>query len=252
MSLLKEGELILLLSKNSSYLIEARKGKLQTKDGIFDLNEILNKKIGDKIKTHLKKEFQIVKPNLIDILERKAERGPQIIMPKDAALILACTGITQGSFVVDVGTGSGFLAIFLANYVKPGKVVTYEKNKKMIKIAEKNIRLSGLSSFIKIKNKDASKGISERNVDLLSIDIKNPEKVVEHAYKALKVGGWLAVYSPTIEEVIKVNKKIKRLKFSYIKTVENIVREWQSKKFTRPKTMGLMHTGFITFARKVG
>ncbi|MEM5772861.1 MAG: tRNA (adenine-N1)-methyltransferase [Candidatus Aenigmatarchaeota archaeon] len=249
---MQEGELILLLSKDSSYLVEARKGKLQTKDGIFDLNEILKKKFGDKIKTHLKKEFKIVKPSLTDILEKRAKRGPQIIMPKDAALILAYTGISPGSFVVDIGTGSGFLAIFLANYIKPGKVVSYEKDRKMIKIARGNVKLFGLSDFIKIKNKDATSGISEKKVDLVTVDIQNPENVVKYAYKALKEGGWLVVYSPTIEEVIKVSKEIRKLNFSYIKTVENIVREWQTERTTRPKTMGIMHTGFITFARKVG
>lgn len=251
MSFLKEGELILLISKDSSYLVEVRKGKLQTKDGIFDLNEILKKREGDEIETHLGKKFQILYPSLIDIFEKKAERGPQIIMPKDAALILAYTGITQGSFVVDIGTGSGFLAIFLASYVKPGKVVTYEKDERMLKIAKKNVKLFGLSNFIKIKNEDASKGISEKNADLVTIDVKNPEKIVKHAYKALKKGGWLVVYSPTIEEVIEVNKEIRKLNFSYIKTVENIVREWQTEMTTRPKTMGIMHTGFLTFARKV-
>ncbi|MEM5829210.1 MAG: tRNA (adenine-N1)-methyltransferase [Candidatus Aenigmatarchaeota archaeon] len=248
---MKEGELVLLLSKNSSYLVEVGKGRFSTKDGIFDLNEILKKKIGDKIETHLKKEFRIVKPNLIDFLEKKAERGPQIIMPKDAASILALTGIEPGSFVVDVGTGSGFLAIFLANYIKPGKIVSYEKDERMVKIAKKNVESFGLSKFIRIKNKDASKGISEKNVDLVTVDIKNPEKIVKHAYKALKVGGWLAVYSPTVEEMIAATKKIRELNFSYIKTVENIVREWQTERTTRPKTMGVMHTGFITFARKI-
>ena len=242
--------MVLLLSKDSSYLVELKKGKLHTKDGIFDLEEILNKNFGDKIKTHLKKEFTIVKPNLVDILG-KVRRGPQIVMPKDAALILAYTGISQRSFVVDVGTGSGFLAIFLANYIKPGKLVSYEKDKRMAKIAEENIRLSGLSKFIEIKNKDATKGISEKNVDLVTVDIQNPEKVVKQAYKALKLGGWLVVYSPTIEEVIAVVREIKKLNFSYIKTVENIVREWQSERTTRPKTLGLLHTGFLTFARKV-
>ena len=240
-----------MLSKDSSYLVELKKGKLHTKDGIFDLEEILNKNFGDKIKTHLKKEFTIVKPNLVDILG-KVRRGPQIVMPKDAALILAYTGISQRSFVVDVGTGSGFLAIFLANYIKPGKLVSYEKDKRMAKIAEENIRLSGLSKFIEIKNKDATKGISEKNVDLVTVDIQNPEKVVKQAYKALKLGGWLVVYSPTIEEVIAVVREIKKLNFSYIKTVENIVREWKTERTTRPKTMGIMHTGFLTFARKVG
>ena len=249
---MKKDELVLLVSKENSYLIELKGGKLHTRDGIFNLDEVLKKKFGDDIKTHLNKKFKIAKPNIADILEKKAKRLPQIIMPKDAALILAYTGISQGSLVIDVGTGSGYLSVFLANYVKPGKIVTYEKDKKISNVAKENIKLSGLSSFIKMRNKDATKGISERNADLVTVDIQNPEKVVNHAYRALRVGGHLVVYSPTMEEVMAVSKEVRKLNFSYINTVENIVREWQTERTTRPKTMGLMHTGFITFARKVG
>lgn len=248
---MKNGELVLLVSKDRSYLIKLKKGKLHTENGIFDLDKILRKKFGDEVQTHLKKKFKLVKPTIIDVLKRGTKRLPQIITPKDAALILAYTGISQGNFVVDVGTGSGFLAIFLANYIKPGRVVTYDNDKKMVKVAKGNVELSGLSKFIKIKNKDATKGVSERNVDLVTVDIQHPEKVVKHAYSSLKAGGYLVIYSPTIDEVMAVTKEIRKLDFSYINTVENIVREWQTERTTRPKTMGLMHTGFITFARKI-
>jgi tRNA (adenine57-N1/adenine58-N1)-methyltransferase len=248
---LKRKELVLLLSRDSSYLTEVRKDKLHTQDGIFDLGKLRNKKFGDKIKTHLKKEFSLVKPNLKDILEKKIKRLPQIIMPKDLGLILAYTGIEQGSLVVDAGTGSGFLAIFLANYIKPGKVVTYEKSKRFAKIAKENIKTSGLSKFIKLKQKDIKKSISEKNPDLITLDMKGTEKIIKHAYKALKSGGWLVVYSPHIEQVISVCKEIKKKNFCDVKTIENIVREWQVEKITRPKTLGLIHTGFLTFARKV-
>jgi tRNA (adenine57-N1/adenine58-N1)-methyltransferase len=75
--------------------------------------------------------------------------------------------------------------------------------------------------------------------------------VVKHAYKALKPGGYLVVYSPHIEQVISVSREIEKKDFCDLKTVENIVREWQIEKITRPKTTGIMHTGFLTFARKV-
>lgn len=247
---MKKGKLVLLLSKESSYLTEVRKGKIHTKDGIFDLDNLSKKKFGGEIKTHLNKKFSIVKPNIKDILEEKVKRMPQIIMLKDAALILAYTGIEPGSLVVDAGTGSGFLSVFLANYIKPGKVVTYEKNRRFFKVAKENIKLSGLKN-IKLKQKDITKGIDEGSVDLVTLDMKNAEKVVKHAYKALKSGGYLVVYSPYIEQVTSVVKEIKRKNFCNIKTVENIVREWQIEKYTRPKTIGLVHTGWLTFARKV-
>jgi tRNA (adenine57-N1/adenine58-N1)-methyltransferase len=248
--ILKKGEIILLLSKKNSYLIEAKKGELHTKDGVFKLDEILKKKFGDKIKTHLGKEFVIVKPTITDILEKKIKRTAQVILPKDAALILAYTGIPSNSLVIDLGTGTGYLAIFLANYINKGKIITYEKNKEFAKVASENIKASGLKN-IELKIKDISKGIKERNADLITIDLEYPEKVIRHAYKALKPGGWLAVYSPTVEEMIKVKKEIKKFEFSQPLGVENIVREWKLEKTTRPKTMGIMHTGFLIFARKI-
>jgi tRNA (adenine57-N1/adenine58-N1)-methyltransferase len=193
----------------------------------------------------------IVEPSITDILEKKIRRLPQIVLPKDIALILSYTGIKPGSIVVDAGTGSGFLSIFIAYYIRPGKVVTYENNERFVKIVKENIKISGLSKVIKLKQKDITKGIDEKNVDLITLDMKNVEKVIKHAYKALKPGGWLVVYSPYIEQVISVVKEIKKKNFSWIKTVENIVREWRIEKHSRPKTLGLMHTGFLTFARKV-
>ncbi len=46
---------------------------------------------------------------------RKAKRGPQIIPPKDFGMIVAETGCGKDWKVVDAGTGSGFLAMMLAN-----------------------------------------------------------------------------------------------------------------------------------------
>jgi tRNA (adenine57-N1/adenine58-N1)-methyltransferase len=249
--LLKEGEIVLLISKDESYLTEVSNRTLNIQSGIVDLKKLKKKKFGDKIKTHTGKEFFIVKPNIKDILERKVSRLPQIIMPKDAALILAYTGVEPGSLIVDAGCGSGFLAIFLAYYIKPGKIVTYEKEKRFVKVAKRNIEISGLSKFIQFKEKDVRNGIDEKNVDLVTLDMKNAERVVKHAYKALKPGGWLAVYSPYIEQVKTAVGEIKKKGFSEVKTVENIVRGWQVREHTLPERSGIMHTGFISFARKV-
>ncbi|MFH0711039.1 MAG: tRNA (adenine-N1)-methyltransferase [Candidatus Aenigmatarchaeota archaeon] len=249
---MKKGTLVLLVRNDRSYLVEAGKGQLNLKEGNIDLLQLTKKKFGDEIKTHIGKKLSIVEPNMNDILEKKVRRLPQIITPKDVALIMAYTGVGQGDRVVDAGTGSGFLSIILASHIKPGKVFTYEKNRQFFKVAKKNMKLAGVEKFVKIRMKDVTRGFEERNVDLVTLDLKNPEKIIPHAYKSLKPGGWLVVYSPYVEQVSKVVREIKRKDFSSIKIVENIVREWQVEEFTRPKTIGLMHTGFLTFARKMG
>jgi len=247
---MRENDLRLLLGKKN-FLVEIGDKKFHTQYGVIDLSELKKKEFGDKIKTHTGKKFTIVKPNIVDILMKKTKRLPQVIMPKDVALILAYTGVPNNAFIVDAGTGSGFLAIFLGYYLCKGRVVTYEKNKKFYEIAQKNVEIVGLKN-IKIKNKDVTEGIDEKNVDLITLDMKNAERVVEHAHDSLKPGGWLVVYSPYIEQVVIVRKEIEKNNFVQLKTVENIVREWQSEKsFTRPRTIGLMHTGWLTFARKI-
>lgn len=252
MIFLKDGELVLLLSRDESYLVEVSPRTIHTQSGMIEYKKLKDKTFGKKIKTHLGKEFILVEPNIKDILDKKIKRIPQIITPKDIGLILAYTGVGSGSFVIDAGTGSAFLTIFLAHHVQPGKVVTYEKNERFVKVAKENIEASGLSKFITLKQKDALKGMNERDADLVTLDMKNAEKAVKYAYRALKPGGWLVVYSPYIEQVSAVHAEMEEKGFCRIKTVENIVREWQVEKFTRPKTIGMMHTGFLTFGRKVG
>jgi len=188
------------------------------------------------------------KLNLLDIL-KKLRRVPQIIMPRDASLILAYTGISPDSLIVDAGTGSGFLAIFLAHYCNKGKVVTYEKRSDFAKVAKKNIKLSELKNIV-LKERDILEGIDEKSVDLITLDMKGVEKIVKTSFDALKSGGWLAIYSPYIEQVIRIREEIERFNFKEIKTVENIVREWRVGGHTLPEVSGVMHTGWLTFARK--
>jgi tRNA (adenine57-N1/adenine58-N1)-methyltransferase len=238
----------LLLGKKK-YVVNLDGDKYNTQFGQIDLNELKKKKIGERIKTHTGQEFVVTEPSFLDLLEKKAKRLPQIVMPQDAAMILAYTGISPKSLIVDAGSGSGFLCIFLAYYCPLGKVVSYEMNKKFAQVAVENARLIGLKNLT-IKNKDILQGIEEKNVDLITLDMKDAEKIVENAYNALKPGGWLVVYSPYIEQVKLVNEKIEKMPFVEVKTVECIKREWQVGSFTRPKTLGLMHTGWLTFARK--
>jgi len=236
----------LLLSKDFKILVKDRNKKISTHFGIIELK---NLKEGKKIKSHLGKEFFVVKANILDLIERM-KRGPQVILPKDVALIIAYTGLMPDWKVLDVGAGSAFSSIFLANYLIKGKVITYEKDDRFYKIAKENIELSGLKN-IEIVKKDFLKGIKEKDFDLVLLDLEEADKAIKIAYKSLKVGGYLVVYSPTVNHLLKVCKEIKKFEFTDMKIMENIVREWQFEKTLRPKTKGIMHTGFITIARKI-
>lgn len=191
-----------------------------------------------------------MKSKFTDLL-KKAKRGPQVILLKDAALMAAYSGLESGDKVVDAGAGSGWLASYLARIVAPkGKVVTYERRKEFINIAKENFKLFNLTN-IKIKNKDIYEGISERNLDLITLDLQEPWRLIPHAEKALRQGGYLAVYSPQITQVIEFANKLGKSKLRIEKVVEVLERSWKVEgKVARPEFHMLGHTGFLTFARK--
>ncbi len=238
-------EYILLLSKDNSLLL--KKGKVvNTKFGIIDTRKI---EYGDIVETK-KEKFIAIKPSIMDLL-RKCKRGAQVVLPKDACQIVAITGLKYGWRCLDAGSGSGFLAIFLGNIVgEKGKVITYEKRKEFYEIARRNIEICGLKKIVKIKNEDVKK-FRERNLDLITFDLKNAHLLVEKAKKHLKAGGWLVIYSPHIEEQIKAIEEMRKNGFHIYATIENIQRNWKSLYgYTHPEPSGILHTGFMTFGRK--
>ncbi|HKZ49982.1 MAG TPA: methyltransferase domain-containing protein [Candidatus Nanoarchaeia archaeon] len=193
----------------------------------------------------------MAQPNILDIL-KKSKRGPATILPKDFGAIVANTGLGNGNIVVDAGAGSGWLAMQLANVVgKEGKVITYESRKEFAELSQKNFDNFGFAN-IKIKSKDVTRGISERNADLVCLDLQDSYKAIKHAEKALKPGGYLAVYCPQITQVIKAVNEIQKAKLTLTKVTETMERPWKvDGKVARPEHSFLSFTAFIVFARKI-
>ena len=239
---------ILIAKEGKSFYIRDISKDFHCQFGLVKAKD-LKKKDGSVIKTNTKKELTIFTPSFIDSY-KKIKRAPQIITRKDAAMIIAETGVNKDSKVVDAGAGSGALASFLANICK--EVTTYEIREDFTKIVEKNKELLALKN-LKIKNKDIYKGIDEKNLDLITLDLPEPWKAVEPAKKALKTGGFLVSYSPTIPQVIDFINKIDKDKgLIHIKTIELIQREWEIQdRKVRPKTTQTVHTGFLSFVRKI-
>ncbi len=235
----KEGKTFYL--KDASKDFHCQFGLIKTKD--------LKKKDGSVIKTNTKKELTIFTPSFIDSY-RRIKRAPQIITRKDTAMIIAETGINKNSKAVDAGAGSGALACFLANICK--EVTTYEIRKDFSNIAKQNKEFLGLKN-LKIKNKDIYKGIDEKNIDLITLDLPEPWKAIDPAKKSLKTGGFLVSYSPTIPQIMDfVNAISKDKNLMHIKTVELIQREWEViDRKVRPITTQTVHTGFLSFIRKI-
>ncbi len=213
----------------------------------FHSNDGLIKNIKNGVnKTNLGKKFYVFDAGFADLIH-KMKRGPAIILQRDIGSILAYTGINSESRILDAGAGAGFLCSFLANISE--NVTGYERDNRFYKMAMENFKFLGLK--IKLKKKDIYKGISEKNLDLITLDLLEPWKILKHAYKSLKSGGFLVIYAPQITQIMKVVENIKD-NFVIDRIIENTERQWIIKgKIARPENMGLLHTGFLMFLRKI-
>jgi tRNA (adenine57-N1/adenine58-N1)-methyltransferase len=219
--------------------------------GVLDPSTLVGVEYGKQLKIG-NKQFWIFTPSLQDKLQG-IKRRAQIILPRDAAQIIINCSIEPGHIVLEAGIGSGSLTIALANFVSPnGKIISYDIREDFIKHAMKNIVKANLEKFVETKIKDVTKGIDEKQLDAIILDIPNPWEAINHSWKALKVGGYLCSYSPLVSQMEKTVKEIKKNNFIEISSTENIQRKMVvSEQGTRPSFQMLGHTAYLTFARKI-
>ncbi len=211
--------------------------------------EEFKKKEGSKIKTNKDAEYIMFSPSFIDQYN-KIQRLAQIVPLKDIGSIIVETGINKNSKIVDAGSGSGALAIMLANFAK--EVITYDIREDHHNVVMKNIE------SLNIKNVEAKMGsvydsIPEKNIDLFTLDLPEPWKAIETVKTALNIGGFCVVYNPSITQITDfVNNINKDGNFIILKVVEIIERFWEvAGRKVRPKTEGIGHSGFLVFIRKI-
>lgn len=222
---------------------------MHTQYGMVRKGDIEKAAPGDVLATNTGKQMTVIETSFMD-LYRKMKRGPQMIPQKDIGTIITETGIGKDSIVIDAGSGSGGLSIFLANICK--KVYSYEIRDDFFDLVKKNIDFLGIKNITQIKG-SIYDGIKQKNADVLTLDLPEPWKVIGHAANALKSGGYIVSYSPTIPQVSDFVEAINEEKaFTYLKTVEIILREWDvDKRKIRPKSQPIGHSGFMSFARKI-
>jgi tRNA (adenine57-N1/adenine58-N1)-methyltransferase len=245
-------EILLYLNERKSWIVKIEEGKkFHSHKGIIDFGKVLSKPYGSQISTTLGTTLKVLPADYLDHLER-ITRTTQVIYPKDMAYITLIANVRSGSRVVECGTGSGALTSYLASHVQPGgKVFTYEIRKEFHENARRNIERLGLQESVEFKLKDITEGIDERNVDAIILDMATPWLVVGMAYSALKIGGRMVSFSPTINQVEKTVDEMHKNGFLSVKTVELIIRTYKVKvNETRPDMVMVGHTGYIVSARR--
>ncbi len=241
--MIETGDRVLLVGEGREFFIRAGTGTLSTDKGQIDLASLVGAEAGYILKTHSGFGFVVRTPRPPDFFTYGKRSGAPML-PKDIGLVIAYTGMNHNDDVLDAGTGSGIAAIYFGGIAKT--VRTYEVRPEFSALAQKNI------TEAKLKNVEAVAAdflSADGMFDVVHLDMQiQPEHIV-HALSLLKSGGYLACYTPFLEQMAIVVDSASG-QFSEIHTHELIEREMtRSKRGTRPST-SVCHSGYITIARK--
>lgn len=232
---------VLIKNRNKFYW---KQGDLHTNFGVIKEIEIQTK---TKTKSNKGEEFAILPANFNDNV-KKFLRGPQAMMIKDIAPIILRTDINKKSKVLEAGTGSGIMTCYLAKFAK--KVISYDIKINHQNLAKQNAKAMQLKN-ITFKIQDIYKSIRERNIDTIILDLPEPQKALENAFKALKQGGYLVAYLPNMTQVIEFVKHADQ-KFLVEEVLDVNETKWNVHgRIARPKSPDIMHTAFLIFCRKI-
>lgn len=254
MDVVKEGDYVLLWHSNEIKIITvAKKGLvIGTVRGILKFDDIIGKPYGSRVVTNLGHVFYITKPDITDVL-LKMPRVTQPIYPKDASALLIMLNVKPGSRILEAGLGSGYAATLLAMHLRPlGQLVSVERNGKYILVARRTLRVMGVEDAVDVIHGDVAElPLPEDYFDSALLDMGDPWRAIPNVTRALRHGGNLAVYVPTISQVERVIRSMIDSGFIDVKMIEVNWREWKTViNEVRPKTWNLSHTGFIIVAKK--
>ncbi len=258
----KEGDFALIKdNKGKKYIIKLEKDKFfEFHLGKISHNDIINKNEGIILKTSKNQKITVFKPTLWEFILRKLKRSSQIIYPKDIGQILILGDIKPGLKILECGTGSGALTIYLINFLKDtGFIYSIDEKENMIETARENIEnYFGLKiediKNLKLENKNLQ-DIEEKNFDRVIIDLVDPWNYLTKIWEIMNDEGLFICWLPNSIQVFNLIDEIENKfkdKFHLEIICETLQREWQKKeKSLRPKDLMVAHTGFLLVFRKL-
>ncbi|MEA3020697.1 MAG: tRNA (adenine57-N1/adenine58-N1)-methyltransferase catalytic subunit [Actinomycetota bacterium] len=249
------GEKVLLVdSKGRQYLVElVEGGEFHTHTGVVPHAELIGQVEGATVRSTTGARYSAMRPTLTDFVLRMP-RGAQVIYPKDLGPILLLADIEPGVHVFESGVGSGALSMTL---LRAGAIVTgYEVRDDFAERARQNVHSflgADAASRYHVEVRDTYAGIDARAVDRVILDLPEPWQVIKHAAVAMRPGGILVSYSPSIAQVMQLHEAFEDSGFHLAQTVEILQRTWHVEgQAVRPDHRMVAHTGFLTSARLLG
>lgn len=250
---LQAGDLVLLLdAKQRQYLVTLQPGKeFHSHAGYITHDEIIGAGEGVTLTSTRGATYTVMRPTLSEFI-LKMPRGAQVIYPKDIGPILMLADIRPGVRVLESGVGSGALSMGMLRC--GADIVGYELREEFAVRARQNVeRFLGADALdrYRIELRDCYEGIDEVDLDRVVLDLPEPWNVVPHAATALRPGGVILSYSPSIVQVMQFREALSTAGFIMAETIEVLNRGWHVEgAAVRPDHRMVAHTGFLTTARR--
>lgn len=238
-------------NKKTIFRLEADR-EYQTHKGSVLHNDLIGTPWGRIVETHLGISFLFLPPTLHDLL-RNTRRSSQIIFPKDIGYILLRLSIGPGTRVLEAGTGSGALTTAFAWMVGDhGKVYSYDRRQDMQDLSKSNLEHVGLSDRVDFSLKDIAKGINEKDIDAVFLDLPKPELYLSQIHEVLANGGVLGSILPTTNQVATYLSAIEAEPFAAVDVAEILLRFYKPvPERLRPTDRMIGHTGYLIFTRRM-
>jgi tRNA (adenine57-N1/adenine58-N1)-methyltransferase catalytic subunit len=251
---LVEGEIVLVRRREGeAYLLPLRTTPQPVEGvGVIDLSGQIGEAPGGTLEW-AGATYRILRPSLADIL-RQLRRRAQIITPKDAQQLLYMAQVGPGNRVAEAGAGSGAFTVVLAHAVgNTGRVTSYDRRADFLEVARRNVAQAGYSEVVRFVERDvAVEGFDESQLDGIVLDVPEPWAILEAARSALAVGGAVATYTPTYNQLERTVRALRSLGFEEVRSIELLERSLHvGEGGTRPEFDMLGHTAFLTGARRV-
>jgi tRNA (adenine57-N1/adenine58-N1)-methyltransferase catalytic subunit len=251
------GELALLIDAHAKHhLVRLEQGAtFHHHLGAVPHDAIIGQPDGVVVRSGRGQRVVAVRPRLVDYVLAMPRRSG-IVYPKDAALIVAWADVRRGARVLESGVGSGALTLALLRAVgEGGSVIGYEQRPDFIELALANVRAfaHGPTGNLLVRERDVYAGIVDGDLDQVVLDLPEPWRVVPHLPRALRQGGWLCAYTPSIVQAAQLVEALRAAgRYAQVSTHEVLLRSWHVKgQAVRPDQQMVGHTGFVTVGRLV-
>ena len=253
---LQEGEPVVLLDrKDREYLARLDVNRpILIRGGKIAVEEIIGLDEGSVVRSSLNEQFLVFRPSFPQLIPN-LPRNAQVIYPKDIGPILVWADLFPGARVVEAGAGAGALSMALLRAIgADGELISYEIRHDFADLAKKNVaRYFGAAPNWTVKIGDVASTLNETEIDRVIFDLPEPWQIIDAAWKALRPGGILLCYLPTVLQVKSLVDALRDDKrFACIETLETLMRFWHIKGMSmRPQHRMVAHTGFLTSSRRL-